>query len=146
MGLRGGGTEARSRARAQHPLNPARPPRPPPQPVVVIDRLVTLPVYRRRGFARATLTDALMDILQMMMQAGVAVQRIAMFIPRVAACAHAANTAIRAGLTVTSTRQADPTRTALPAFHGNDGVAEFSIEAAALLEAARAAAAAPPAV
>jgi len=29
---------------------------------------------------------------------------------------------------------------------GNDGVAEFSIEAAALLEAARAAAAAPPAV
>ena len=109
-------------------------------PVVVIDRLVTLPAYRRRGFAKLTLTDTLMDILQMMMQAGVAVQRIAMFIPRVAACAHAAETAMKAGLANTSTRAADPTHTVLPAFHGDAGVAEFAVDAAALIEAARAAA------
>jgi len=121
------------------PTSPAAP------PVVVIDRLVTLQAYRRRGFAKLTLTDTLMDILQMMMQAGVAVQRIAMFIPRVAACAHAAETAMKAGLTNTNTRPADPTRTVLPAYHGDAGVAEFAVAAAALLEAARAAAQPPPA-
>ena len=111
-----------------------------PQPIVVIDRLVTLPAYRRRGYARATLTDCLMDIVQMMVQAGVSVQRIAMFVPRVASCAPAAGAALKVGLANTSTRQSDPTRTVVPEFHGEAGVAEFAIDAAALLEAARAAA------
>jgi len=101
-------------------------------PIVVIDRLATLPAYRRRGFGKQTLADCLLDILEMMMSAGVGVKRIAMFIPRVPSCTFAAETASKCSLATASQRAYDPARAALPEFHGEAGVVEFAIAPAAL--------------
>ena len=113
--------------------------------IVVIDRLLTLSAYRHRGYAKQTLADCMLDILELMVRADVKVQRIAIFIPRLPACTYAAETALKCSLASTSQRPYDPTRAALPEFHGEAGVVEFAIDAAALLAMYKAAQAAPAA-
>ena len=104
-------------------------------PIVVVDRLITLPSYRNQGFGKATLSECLLDITQMKMQAGVNVQRISIFIPRVPTCQFAAQTALRCGMSMRSNRATDPTNSILPEFFADAGLAEFSIDAGSLLEA-----------
>jgi GNAT superfamily N-acetyltransferase len=108
-----------------------------PGVMVVIDRFLTLPHYRKRGYGKATFGQCLMDILTMMEEAGVAVSRISVFIPAKAECLYAAQTVLKFGLqnVATGPRPTDPTGTANPEFYKDSGVQEFTVSASVLLEA-----------
>lgn len=118
---------------------------PDPGVMVVIDRLLTLKSYRRKGYGKATLGQCLMDILSMMQEANVAVSRISMFIPAKAECLYAAQTALKYGLqnVAGGPRPSDPTMTANPDFYRDSGVQEFTVAASTLLDAYRSASSAP---
>lgn len=115
-----------------------------PGAVVVIDRLLTLPLYRKAGYGQRVLAETLTDILQMLAQAGGAgVQRISAFVPVNTACVNAAKTLMKCGFASASTRKADPLAGISPEFHGEAGVQEFSLSpetAMAVYQAAMAAA------
>lgn len=111
-----------------------------PGAVVVIDRLLTLPLYRKAGYGQRVLAETLTDILQMLAQAGGAgVQRISAFVPVNTACVNAAKTLMKCGFASTSTRKADPLAGISPEFHGEAGVQEFSLSPDAAMAAYQAA-------
>ena len=96
--------------------------------IVVIDRLVTLPQYRKRGWGKLTLNECLGDIMDMIRDAqAVAVHRISMFLPIKDVCFPAATTALRVGLASLQSRQFDPTGAVSNEYCGDSGVQEFSM-------------------
>jgi hypothetical protein len=107
--------------------------------VVVVDRLLVLNEYRHRGYGKATFGRCLMDIMHMIMEANVPVQRISIFVPVEPRCMYAAQTVLKFGLESVVTRPVDPTGTASPEFYKDAGVQEFSVLAATLLAAYQAA-------
>lgn len=114
--------------------------------VVVIDRLLTLPLYRKSGYGQRVLAETLTDILHMLAQAGGAgVQRISAFVPVATTCINAAKTLMKCGFASASTRKADPLAGVSPEFHGDAGVQEFSLAPETAMRVYQAALAAAPA-
>lgn len=113
--------------------------------MVVIDRFLTLPPYRKRGYGKATFGQCLCDVLSMMEEAGVPVTRISIFIPAKQECLIAAQTVMKFGLQTAAApggiavapRPVDPTGTAKPEFYAAAGVQEFTVAASVLLDAFR---------
>lgn len=102
--------------------------------IVIIDRFLVLPMYRKRKIGRSTLHKCVLDVVQTSKMLGVAdVQRVSMFVPRDPKCAYAAQTADGLGIKARGdARAVDPTGTASPEFYAGNGVQEFSVDMATL--------------
>lgn len=102
--------------------------------LVVVDRLVTLPDYRKRGFGRHVLSQALMDIASLLSQMQAKVLRVSMFIPVHEKCVPAANVAVACRLALTGGVRADNPVEKLAATFLHQGIQEFSIPAPTLVD------------
>jgi GNAT superfamily N-acetyltransferase len=103
--------------------------------IAAVDRFVTVKTYRGKGFGKSILAHCMTDILQFILEMGINVQRISMFIPIHPECVNAAHVANASGLhAVGEPRAEDPTHTAMPSF-ASEGVQEFAITSEALLAA-----------
>lgn len=99
---------ARWRAVTAASINPPEPGAPPdPRAVLVIDRLLVLQNYRRRGFGKAILQVALQDAAQYVVSVPVA--KLALFVPSRPEFAPVAHLCLGLGLAGTMQHACDPT-------------------------------------